>query len=102
MSYYDGTKLLSLMDINGNRPELYLCTTNRTAGKTTYFSRLLVNKFVKAKEKFCLIYRFNYELDDISQKFFKDIKTILEGKGNPVARRNVMQTLGSCYTYMEE
>ena len=36
------------------------------------------------------------------QKFFKDIKAILEGRGTPMARRNVMQTLGSCYTYMEE
>lgn len=74
--YYDGTKLLSLMDINGNKPEIYMCTTNRTGGKTTYFSRLLVNKFIQNKEKFCLIYRFNYELDNISAKFFKDINTL--------------------------
>ena len=31
-NYYDGTKLLSLTDINGNRPEIYMCTTNRTGG----------------------------------------------------------------------
>lgn len=74
--YYDGTKLLSLMDINGNKPEIYMCTTNRTGGKTTYFSRLLVNKFIQNKEKFCLIYRFNYELDNVSEKFFKDINTL--------------------------
>lgn len=74
--YYDGTKLLSLMDINGNRPEIYICTTNRTGGKTTYFSRLLVNKYIQNKEKFCLIYRFNYELDNVSEKFFKDINTL--------------------------
>lgn len=74
--YYDGTKLLSLMDINGNKPEIYICTTNRTGGKTTYFSRLLVNKYIQNKEKFCLIYRFNYELDNVSEKFFKDINTL--------------------------
>ena len=45
-NYYDGTKLLSLKDINGNTPELYLCVTNRTAGKTTYFGRFLVNKYL--------------------------------------------------------
>ena len=72
--YYDGTKLLSMMDINGNKPELYMCTTNRTGGKTTYFGRLVVNKFLKRGEKFCLLYRFNYELDEIADKFFKDIK----------------------------
>ncbi len=36
------------------------------------------------------------------QKFYKDLKAILEGKGTALNRRNVMQTLGSCYTYMEE
>lgn len=41
--YYDGAKLLSLMDINGNRPEIYMCTTNRTGGKTTFFGRLCAN-----------------------------------------------------------
>ena len=72
-NYYDGTKLLSLNDINGNKPEIYICTTNRTGGKTTYFGRLLVNRFLEKGEKFALLYRFNYELDDIDDKFFKDI-----------------------------
>lgn len=71
--YYDGTKLLSMKDINGNKPEIYICTTNRSAGKTTYFSRLFVKRFLNYGEKFALLYRFNYELDDIADKFFKDI-----------------------------
>lgn len=74
MGFYDGTKLLSMKDINGNTPELYLCTSNRSAGKTTYFSRYLVNRFKKYGEKFMLLYRFNYELDSVSDKFFKDIQ----------------------------
>lgn len=72
--YYDGTKLLSLNDINGNKPELYLITTNRTGGKTTYFSRLCVNRFLRDEEKFALIYRYKYELDNCADMFFKDIK----------------------------
>lgn len=76
MAYYDGTKLLSMSDINGNKPELYLCTTNRTGGKTTYFGRWCVNKFLETGSKFALIYRFNYELDDVSGKFFKDISNL--------------------------
>lgn len=74
--YYDGTKLLSLLDLYGKQPELYLCTTNRSGGKTTFFSRYLVKNFLKKGEKFGLIYRFNYEIDDISDKFFKDINTL--------------------------
>ena len=53
--YYDGTKLLSLKDINGNTPEIYISTSNRTGGKTTYFNRLAVNRFKKNKSKFMLI-----------------------------------------------
>ena len=74
--YYDGTKLLSMKDIYGNKPEIYMCTTNRTGGKTTYFGRLLVNRFLKRGDKFILLYRFKYELDDVANKFFKDIKTL--------------------------
>lgn len=74
--YYDGTKLLSLMDINGNKPEIYLCTSNRTAGKTTYFSRMLVNRFIKRGEKFALLYRYIYELTDVPEKFFNDIRSL--------------------------
>lgn len=76
MSYYDGTKLLSLKDINGKQPEIFLCTSNRSGGKTTYFGRLCVNKFLKKREKFMLIYRFNYELDDCANKFFKDLSSL--------------------------
>lgn len=72
--YYDGTKLLSMLDLNGAKPEIFICTSNRSAGKTTYFNRLIVNKFKKNKEKFMLIYRYNYELDDCADKLFKDIE----------------------------
>lgn len=74
--YYDGTKLLSMLDINGEKPEIYMCTTNRTGGKTTYFGRLCVNRFFKYGEKFMLIYRFNYELDECADKFYKDISSL--------------------------
>lgn len=72
-AYYDGTKLLSLLDINGNKPEIYICTTNRTGGKTTFFNRLAVNRWKKNGDKFALLFRYNYELDDVADKFFKDI-----------------------------
>lgn len=74
--YYDGTKILSMLDINGNKPELYLITSNRSGGKTTYFGRLCVNRFKEKGEKFGLIYRYNYELDDCADKFFKDLSTL--------------------------
>ena len=74
--YYDGTKLLSMLDICGNKPEIYMCTTNRTGGKTTYFGRLCINRFLDKNEKFGLLYRYNYELDDIVDKFYKDLGSL--------------------------
>lgn len=73
MAFYDGTKLLSLKDINGKTPQFYLCTTNRTGGKTTYFSRLLINRFLKTGKKFVILYRFSYELGNCGEQFFNDI-----------------------------
>ena len=74
LAYYDGTKLLSLQDLKGRKPEIYLCTSNRNGGKTTYFSRLLVNKFLRGEiRKFMILYRWGYELKDVHVKFFKEI-----------------------------
>lgn len=85
--YYDGTKLLSMMDINGEKPEVYMCTTNRTGGKTTYFGRLCVNRFFKYGEKFMLLYRFNYELDECADKFYKDISNLFFQGTTMVSKR---------------
>lgn len=74
--FYDGTQILSLKDLDGLTPELFLITSNRSAGKTTYFNRLLVNRFIKKQQQFCLFFRFNYELDDIANKFFNEIKSL--------------------------
>lgn len=86
-SYYDGTKLLSLLDINGEKPEIYICTTNRSGGKTTYFNRYAVNRFLQKGEKFGVLYRFNYELDDCATKFFKDIQQLFFKDHNMTAAR---------------
>ena len=74
--YYDGTKLLSMRDINGEKPEIYICTTNRTGGKTTFFTRMFIKKFKEKNEKFAILYRFNYELDDCADKIFKDVNSL--------------------------
>lgn len=95
--YYDGTKLLSMLDIDGNKPEIYMCTTNRTGGKTTYFNRYAVNKFLKQGKKFCLIYRYNYELDDIATKFFKDIQQLFFNEYNMRSERRAQGVYHELY-----
>lgn len=71
--FYDGTRLLSMKDINGLTPEIFISTSNRSAGKTTYYGRMVVNRFKKQHKKFCLLYRYNYELNGCADQFFKDI-----------------------------
>lgn len=72
--YYDGAKLLSLSDIDGNKPEIYMVVGNRSSGKTTYFSRMIVNRFKKKGEKFVVLYRYRDDLSDCAGKFFNDIQ----------------------------
>ena len=74
--YYDGTKLLNLLDINKEKPEIFISTSNRSAGKTTFFGKYLVDGFLKKGEKFILLYRYSYELTDIADKFFSDIRNL--------------------------
>ena len=74
--FYDGTKLLSMQDLDGNKPEIYLTSGNRSIGKTTWFNRYCIKDFKKNHKKFCLVYRWNYELSDCSDKFFKDIQRL--------------------------
>lgn len=74
--YYDGTKLLSLKDVNGNIPEIFMVSGTRTAGKTTYFRRLVFNKFIKKKQKFIVLVRWGYQMNDIEDGFFKDIRNL--------------------------
>ena len=76
VEFYSGTKILSMLDANGNRPEIYMVVSNRSGGKTTFFGRMLVNRFKKKGEKFILLYRYKYELDDIKTKFFNDISKL--------------------------
>lgn len=71
--HYDGSKLLSILDINGKKPSIYISATNRSAGKTTFFNRLLVNNFLKNGTEFMLFYRYKKELYEVSTKFFGEI-----------------------------
>lgn len=76
MGYYNGYRLLHTLDCNGGQPEIYIATSNRCGGKTTYFSRFLVNEFLTHNKKFCLLYRYMTELTDVDGKFFKSIQQL--------------------------
>lgn len=74
--YYDGRQLLSKKDLNGSTPEIFMTTTNRTGGKTTFFSKFVVDQFLTTGSKFVLIKRFEGQLKSMADAFFKDINSL--------------------------
>lgn len=94
--YYDGCKLLSQKDLDGNTPEIFLCVGNRTSGKTTYFNRLLINRFIKNKSQFMLVYRWANELYNVAPKFFTDISQLFF-PADAVSSKNVNNSYVELY-----
>lgn len=76
MKYFEAHPVSFYKDKNGLTPEILLVDGNRAAGKTTAFSRMFVEDFLKHKYKFMLVYRYANELTNIAESFFKDIKTL--------------------------
>lgn len=74
--YYNPSKLLSLKDLEGKTPEIFICTTNRSAGKTTAFTKLLIDNFIENGKKFIVLYRFKNELKGCSNKIFSSVKEL--------------------------
>lgn len=75
-NYYDGKKLLEKTDLDGEKPEIYICTGNRAAGKSYYFKRFLIQQFLKNTEnKFFIIFRKRDEMINSIEAFFSDIRT---------------------------
>lgn len=75
-NFYNGNKLLNMKDLNGNTPEIYMVSSNRSAGKTTFFAKYMLDRYFNKGEKFCLVYRFKNELDGVHEKFFSDVKSL--------------------------
>lgn len=73
MSYYNGTKILSKKDLDGLNPEIIIVESNRTAGKTFFFTRMLLNNFIKKNKKFAIILRYKNQLDSCGEKLFKGV-----------------------------
>lgn len=76
IQHYDGTKILSMRDLDNNKPEIYIITSNRTDGKTTYMARWLIKRFKAYKEQFMFVVRFKDQLHNISNTFFHGVQDL--------------------------
>ena len=45
--YHDGRRLLNMLDIDKQKPGFFIDTSNRSAGKTTFYNGYLVDNFLK-------------------------------------------------------
>lgn len=72
--YYNVDTLLNKLDINNKKPEVFIVTGNRSAGKTTDVTHKAIDRFILKGKKVAWLYRYNYELDDVANKIFKDVQ----------------------------
>jgi len=79
--YYNGDKIRTILDRNGELPEIVIVEGNRSAGKTVNFNNYVFQQFLKHGQKFGLLYRYKYEISEVSNKFFKVIKDIYNYNG---------------------
>lgn len=70
--FYDGNELLSKKDAEGLDPELYIvCSRTRSAGKTFWFTKKLLDDFTSGRGKFILFCRNKLELGNVAEGMFK-------------------------------
>ena len=74
--FYSGYRLLATTDKNGDKPEIYIAASNRSAGKTTFFNGYMLHNFLRKSRKFLLLYRRRYEISQAADGFFKDISNL--------------------------
>lgn len=74
--YYNCNDLITKKDLNGNTPEILICVGNRTAGKTTSWTKWALDAWFARREQFVFLYRYKYELSNCSDKIFGDVGTL--------------------------
>ena len=73
--YYDGYSLLNMKDLEGEKPSIFISTSNRSAGKTTFYLTECLKTFKEKHKKFCIIYRRKYELPS-AHEIFGDVMSL--------------------------
>lgn len=67
--YYNPDRILNMKDLDKKEPNLYLISSNRSAGKTTSFLLKCLRDFRKKGNQFILLYRYNYEISSANMIF---------------------------------
>jgi len=62
IKYYSPERILRMRDLDNLKPAIYLINTNRSAGKTFSFLKLVLQNFKDSGKQVALLYRHSYEL----------------------------------------
>lgn len=95
--YYSGYRLLSTPDRSGARPEIFVSTTNRSAGKTVFYNGWLLHQFIKTGKKFLLLFRNKYEIDNAAQNFFSQIGDLFYAGLHMTQERGIKNVFDKIY-----
>lgn len=71
--YYVGYNLLEMNDLDNTVPEIFICSGNRTAGKTFFFKRFVVRYCLKYHRKFLLVTRKRTQVKSALESFITDL-----------------------------
>lgn len=81
--YYNPNKILSMKDLDNKEPNIFIITSNRSAGKTTSFLKKLLEDFQNKKEKCMLVYRYGYEVT-ACEDIFTDVMKLYPHLGTEI------------------
>lgn len=75
--YYDGNRVINTLDLDKQKPAIVMIAGNRTAGKTFWCKRYVLNQFLKRQRKFIVLQRFGYQLKGLADTFYKDLAQVI-------------------------
>lgn len=110
--FYNGNKLLTTKDINNLPAEISISIGNRSGGKTTFFNKWFVKRYIKHLEKFILVFRYQNELersfDNFSAKilnWFPNTNFTSKIDNNFLANYYINEKnlrMGNCFKFMRQ
>lgn len=73
--FYNGNDIIQKKDLDGYDPFLFFICGNRTAGKTFWCKKFLMDRFIKYGEQFVILVRFGYQMKGMADTIMNDMIT---------------------------
>lgn len=87
--FYDGSKILGMRDLNGEKPEIFISQTVRTFGKTTFYILKMLEDFIKTGDPFGILVRYKYEVSGGVSSTMSKIDEFYSYDNSLISERNL-------------